>query len=84
MDQRTFNPVNYFWTWTSDWYEWDSAAAHKAAMKERNAEAAKLVKAGKRVKKWSHAGSLMSRGGIGSGKPHIEVVVTVYGFNVLD
>ena len=84
MNQRSFNPIDYGFRWTADWYEFDSAAAHKAAMQARNKEASALVKAGRKVKKWSQSGNLMSRGGIGSGKPHIEVVVTVYGFNVID
>ncbi len=83
-NQRSFVPTNYGFNWVDDWYEWDSKAAHKQAMQERNAEAAKLVKQGKKVKKWSSPGSLMSKGGIGSGKPHIEIVCTVYGFNVIE
>ena len=80
--QKTFNPVNYNWKWTEDWYEWDSKAAHKAALKARNAEAKQLRAEGKVVKCFSNPNQLISRGGIGSGNPHIEVIVNCYGFNV--
>lgn len=83
MDQMTFNPIKYGFEWTADgWYKWDSKAAHERAKKDRDA-AARLAKAdGRIVKKWSMGSQLISMGGIGSGHPHIEEVVTVYGINV--
>ena len=80
--QCVFNPIDYGFSFTDDgWYSWDRKAAHKAALAARNAEARRLKKMGKRVQTFSSANQLISRGGIGSGHPHIEEVVTVYGFN---
>lgn len=76
--QESFYPVDYFWTWTEDWYEWDSKKAHQAALRDRNARAKELERQGKKVIKTSYPRALMSRGGIGSGRPHIEVYSTVY------
>jgi len=52
-----------------------------AARRERDAEAKRLVAEGWQVRKWSEPNQLISRGGIGSGHPHIEEVVTVFGLN---
>lgn len=76
--QKVFNPVNYTFKWTEDWYEWDRDAAHKAALKARNDEAKKLKAVGRRVGKYSTRDQLISKGGIGSGKPHISLVVNCY------
>lgn len=46
----------------------------EAAAKQAQAE-------GKQVRKFSEPNQLISMGGIGSGHPHIEEVVTCYGFN---
>lgn len=88
MAQETFNPVNYCFRWTDPkpgetfgWYEWDSKAAHSEALKARNARKRELAKRGIKARAWSNPGSLMSRGGIGSGKPHIELYATVYHLN---
>lgn len=78
MAQETFNPINYGFEWTEDWYKWDSKAAHSAALKARNARKKELAKRGVQAKGWSSSGQLMSRGGIGSGHPHIEEICTVY------
>jgi hypothetical protein len=81
--QMSFNPIDYGFEWTADgWYKWDSKAAHAAALRERNAEAKRYAAQGRTIRKWSNRNQLISRGGIGSGRPHIEEVVTVYGFNV--
>lgn len=79
--QQTFNPINFGFRFVGDWYEFDSAAAHKAALKARNAEAKRLRAAGMTVRVWAHPGSLITRGGIGSGHPQIENIVTVYGLD---
>jgi hypothetical protein len=78
MHEESFIPVDYCWAWTEDWYDWDSKKAHSEAMKARNARAKELEASGHRVKKYSSPKALMSRGGIGSGHPHIEVFCTVY------
>ena len=79
MIELTFNPINFGFRWTDDWYEFDYTAARAEAKRQRNIEAARLRKAGCRVITSSQSGCLMSMGGIGSGHPHIEEVVTVYG-----
>jgi len=77
--QQTFNPVNFNFQWTEDgWYEWDRKAAHSAALKARNAEAKRLAATGRRVVKSSMRDQLITRGGIGSGRPEISHFVTVY------
>jgi hypothetical protein len=79
MAYRSFSFVttDYHFTWTADWYTWDGKAAKKAAMAERNAEAKRLRAEGWTVRCGSQA-SLMSKGGIGSGHPHIELWATAY------
>jgi len=77
--QQTFNPINFGFRWVGDWYEFDSEAAHKAALAARNAEAKRLRAAGLSVSVWTNRGQLITRGGIGSGHPQIENIVTVYG-----
>jgi len=80
--QRTFNPANYCFAWTDDgWYEWDRKEAHKQALRVRNRGAKRLRAQGMTVSCFTHSGQLISRGGIGSGHPHIELVVNVYGLN---
>ena len=77
--QQTFNPADFCFTWTADgWYEWDRDAAHKAAMQARNAHAKTLTGRGHKVRKTSMPGNLITRGGIGSGRPEISMFVTVY------
>jgi hypothetical protein len=75
---ESFNPINYGFRWTADWYEFDSKAAHKAAMKARNARAKELKARGIAVRKSTNGGQLITRGGIGSGHPQIENIVSVY------
>lgn len=75
--QVSFNPVDYHFSWEGDWYRWDGEAARKAAMADRSAEAKRLRKDGWTVRLWSQK-SLISRGGIGSGHPHIELWTTAY------
>jgi len=82
--QKRFNPLDYCFAWTPDgWYQWDYKAAHKAALSDRNAKARSLRAQGKRVKCSSSPNALMSRGGIGSGHPHLEFYVTVYHLDVM-
>jgi hypothetical protein len=79
--QKTFNPADYEWKWTEDWYEWASKPAHTFARRDRDAEAKRLKAEGCEVTKFTLRDQLISRGGIGSGHPHIEVWVTIYGLN---
>lgn len=84
MSQFNFNPADYCFSWTTDgWYEWDRKAAQKAAMTARNVHAKVMAAKGKRVIKSSMPGQLITRGGIGSGKPQIEMFVTVYTVTVI-
>jgi hypothetical protein len=88
--QFSFNPADYCFGWTTgatpadDWYTWDSKLAHQAARAGRDKAMRAFKAKGHQVKAYSSPGSLISRGGIGSGHPHIEHVVTVYGFNVIN
>lgn len=80
--QRLFNPIKYGFEWTLDgWYSWDSKAAHKAALSARNTAAKHLRADGHKVRCFTVRNQLISVGGIGTGRPHIEEVVTVYGLN---
>jgi hypothetical protein len=77
--QKIFNPANYTFKWTEGgWYSWDYEAAHKAALQARNAEAKRLKAAGHSVRKGSLRNQLITKGGIGSGRPEISLVVNCY------
>lgn len=78
-----WNPIDFNFRWTIDgWYEFDRRAAHRAALAARNVEARRLRAAGRVVKTWTVSGNLITKGGIGSGFPHIEEVVSIYGLTV--
>ena len=80
--QETFCGVDYGFSWTSDgWYAWDYTTGNKAALQARNARAKELRAQGFKVYGFSLGESLISRGGIGSGKPHIELWAKAYGLN---
>ncbi len=79
--QMIFSSLDYGFRWVGDWYEYDGEDAEKAARKARDAKASEFKKAGRRVKKFSLGKQLMSRGGIGSGRPHIELWTKAYGLN---
>lgn len=81
IQQKIFNPIDYTFKWTEDWYEWDREAAHKAAIGARNAEAKRLNALGFGVQKRSLQNQLMSMGGIGSDKPHVNLIVNCYMIN---
>ena len=82
MSQHVYNPANYNFTWTDGWYAWDSKAAHKAALSARNAKVKELRAAGRIVRPFTLSGQLITRGGIGSGKPEITMFCSCYGLNV--
>lgn len=76
--QLAYSPINYGFEWTDDWYKFDAKAARSAAIRARNAEAKKYQFLGYPVTKWTAKDQRVSKGGIGSGKPHIELVMSVY------
>lgn len=78
MDQQTFNPIDFGFEWTATWYNWNRTEAHKQALAARNKEAKRLREQGKRVHCRTLKNQRITRGGIGSGHPHIEQVVSVY------
>lgn len=80
--QQAFNPINYGFRWTKDWYEWDAKAATAAAKRDRDATAKALAAKGYAVRKWSNARQLVRRGGIGTGHPEIDEIVTVFMLDV--
>lgn len=80
--QHMFSPISFGFEFTNDWYSFDSKAAHRDALKARNAFAKEQKAMGRRVYNFSLPNQLITRGGIGSGHPQIEVVVSVYGCNV--
>ena len=81
MSQEIFSPIQFGFEWTEDWYTFDSAAAHKQARKARDARVRELRAQGRTVRCFSMSGQLVTRGGIGSGHPQIEQIVSVYGLN---
>jgi len=76
--QQSFNPVDYTFEWTKDWYKWDYKLAHKLARKARNRVVKELRKQGYQVKVFTFSNQRITRGGIGTGKPHIDLIVNVY------
>jgi len=79
MSQQIFNPINYFFNWSNDWYQWNSKKAHEEAKRLRDKEAKRLKEEeGFKVKKFTIKNQLITRGGIGSGKPEISEIVTCY------
>lgn len=78
--QEHFSPLDTeHFAWTEDgWYSYDPKAAHKAALKARNARAKALEAMGYRVHKTTFPNQLVRRGGIGSGKPDVDFVVSAY------
>lgn len=76
--QQTFNPIDYGFTWTNNWYTFDRKLAHSQALKARNAKAKELKAKDYNVVKSTMRNQLISKGGIGSGKPHIELYVNIY------
>ena len=81
--QQVFNPANFHFQWTESWYEWDRKAAHKAALAARNKEARRLRKQGRRVVCETLRGQTITRGGIGTGHPQIDMVVSGYMLTVI-
>ena len=79
MQTTTFNPIDFGFEWLEDgWYSWDSVEAHMRARKARDEYARNVKPICQSVRKSSTPNQLMTRGGIGSGYPQIEEVVTAY------
>ena len=83
MGQRMFCGVDEDgdFRWTEDWYTYDGKTADAAARRSRDAFAKELKARGDRPRKFSLGDQLISRGGIGSGRPHIELWTKCYGVN---
>lgn len=83
--QRIYNPIKFEFSFNDEnLYTWHSKNAHKIARQQRDADAKEWKRRGYRVKKFSLQNQLVKAGGIGSGNPEINEIVTCYGFNVLD
>ena len=71
--QIFFSPLDYGFKWTDDWYTFDRTNAMKAAKKARD-EMYKSVGG----RKYTLSNQLVTKGGIGSGHPQIEEIISVY------
>ena len=78
IQQRHFNPLDYGFAWIDGWYSWDFAEGHKAARAARAALAKELKAIGFEPVMSSMGLQLVSRGGVGSGHPHVTFAVTCY------
>ena len=82
MAQQMFNPVVFGgFEWTADWYVWNAVSGHLEARRARDDAARRLRRVGHRVRSFRLANQVISRGGAGSGRPHVDFVVTVYGLS---
>lgn len=80
MMQETFNPVDYGFEWVDDWYVLHPGARNQALV-ARNLRAKQLRGQGYTVRSFALNNQLITRGGIGTKHPQIELLVTVYGLN---
>ena len=71
-----FNPLKHGFSWSDDWYDYDRSA-EKDSRRDRDRFAKEQRKLGKIVKV-STTRSLMSMGGIGTNRPHIELFVPIF------
>jgi hypothetical protein len=81
MKQTIFCAIDYGFKWTDDWYEWDRKEAIKHAKQQRNEALKHLRSLGVKCTPFSLGDQLVSKGGIGSGHPHIEEWSRAYGIN---
>jgi hypothetical protein len=83
MMQQTYDPIDYGFEFTADWYKFDYASARKMALKARN-KAKKYYEAMGcyDVRTFTLSNQLRTMGGIGSNHPEISVIVSVFGLNV--
>jgi hypothetical protein len=84
MTTVTFDPIDYGFRWTDDWYEYDGKIAEDKAKAARDDYAKQQRRLSRTVKKRSSRTNLRSMGGIGSGHPHIELVVPMFHVTVID
>ena len=75
---KSFCPIDYGFTWSADWYEFDFKAATQAAKADRDFVAGYLKRQGYKNVKKSSDKQLITKGGIGTGHPQIEELVTVF------
>lgn len=85
--QRGYAACDYGFSWVDDgtqygWYEWDQKAGELAARKARDAEARRLRAEGWSVRV-SVTDGIISKGGVGSGHPHIELWTKFYRFDAV-
>ena len=79
MTDEYFDPIDYGFRWTEDWYEFNRSVAIHQARKARDAQARQLKAKGREVRKFTLGSQLRTMGGIGTSRPEIELVVPVYG-----
>lgn len=80
--QKYYNPADFEFEWTkNNYYSWDRKAAHKAALRARNDEMRRLQHEGYDVTAFILRDQIVSKGGIGTGRPHIKLSVTCYGLS---
>lgn len=78
FQQKSFNPVDHTFEWVDGWYKWDYKEAHKQARKARREAVKDLRSQGHNVRVFTLKDQRITRGGVGSGQPHIDLVVNVY------
>ncbi|TXH13870.1 MAG: hypothetical protein E6R03_10485 [Hyphomicrobiaceae bacterium] len=86
MAQESYNPADTdYFRWTADelspgaeWYTFDSVSAHAQAKHIRDCRARSLRALSHKVRVWTLRNQRITRGGIGTGKPEIDLVVSVY------
>jgi hypothetical protein len=77
--QRIFDGIEFGFRWVGDWYEYDGKIAEKTALRARNELFSQLKAQGRAPRKFRLPMQLRSMGGIGSGRPHIELHTKAYG-----
>jgi len=83
MGQKVFCGDDFGFRWTEDgkWYEYDGPPAEKAARQARDKFAKELKARGEKPHRGTLGTQLVSKGGIGSGKSHIEFYTKCYYVN---
>jgi len=81
--QLAFNPVDYYFEWTDNWYKWDYAAAHTLAKRARDDKWRELKKHNISARRFVVKNQIMRRGGIGTDYPDIELLANVYMIEVI-
>jgi len=82
--EESFNPIRFGFEWTDPepgeqfgWYEFDHPTAYAAAVRARDERAKELKAEGFTVRRKTRRRNLMSMGGIGTNRPHIELLVDI-------